>query len=129
MVAWIPVYLVGRFILGRLTPTYETISTYKLSVHATVAAGTLAAWTLLAWWLGGWVWAMGTALGLIPLGLIALHWHRRWMRVEEDVRLFKRVAGRRGRRERLARMRRALVDEFDRIGKALLEVEEDAPGG
>jgi hypothetical protein len=51
------------------------------------------------------------------------------MRVEEDVRLFKRVAGRRGRRERLARMRRALVDEFDRIGKALLEVEEDAPGG
>ena len=128
MVAWLPVYLVGRFILGRLTPTYEAISTYKLSVHGTVAAGTLGAWTLLAWWLGGWVWALGTALALIPLGLIALHWHRRWVRVEEDVRLFKRVARRRGRRERLARMRRTLVEEFDRIGRALREMEEDAPG-
>jgi hypothetical protein len=129
LAAWLPVYLVGRFILGRLTPTYEAISTYKLIVHGSVALATLAAWTAFAWWAGDWVWALVTGLVLVPMGLTALHWHRRWVRVEEDVRLFKRVARKRGRRERLARMRRALVEEFDGIGRALRDAEEDAPEG
>jgi 1-acyl-sn-glycerol-3-phosphate acyltransferase len=34
---------------------------------------------------------------LIPLGLVAIAWHERWTRVEEDVRLFLRVAFRRDR--------------------------------
>jgi hypothetical protein len=127
ILAWLPVYLVGRFVLRRLTPSYEAISTYKFSVHASVAVLTLAGWTLLALWRGGWPWALAAAFALIPLGLIALHWHQRWLRVEEDVRLFKRVVRRRGRRERLARLREGLVEEFDRIGQALRSAEVEAP--
>ncbi|MFC1660666.1 1-acyl-sn-glycerol-3-phosphate acyltransferase [Gemmatimonadota bacterium] len=127
ILAWLPVYLVGRFILRRMTPSHEAISTYKFSVHASVAVLTLAGWTLLAWWLGGWAWALGTALLLVPLGLITLAWHRRWTRVEEDVRLFKRVVRRRSRRERLARLREGLVEEFDGIGRALRRAEEAVP--
>jgi hypothetical protein len=39
--------------------------------------------------------------------------------VEEDVRLFLRVAFRRDRRERLGRMRKELVAEFDKIGRRM----------
>ena len=72
-----------------------------------------------AWWFWGWLQAVGVALILVPLGLLSIAWHERWIRVEEDVRLFFRVAFRRDRRERLARMRKDLVEEFDRIGKLM----------
>ena len=77
------------------------------------------AWTFLARFLGGWTWAAGVGLVLIPLGLLAIAWHERWMRVEEDVKLFFRVAFRRDRRDRLAEMRTELLKEFDRIGKRM----------
>jgi hypothetical protein len=56
---------------------------------------------------------------LVPAGLLSIAWHERWMRVEEDVRLFFRVAFSRDRRDRIARLRRDLVQEFDRIGRDL----------
>jgi hypothetical protein len=49
------------------------------------------------------------------LGLAALAWHDRWHLVQEDVRLFFRVLGRREHAERLARDRAALTAEFDAL--------------
>ena len=41
------------------------------------------------------------------------------MRMEEDVKLFFRVAFKRDRRDRLSEMRTELLKEFDRIGKRM----------
>ena len=116
---WLPVYLGSKPIVKRIRPAYEALSTYKLSASGFLALFTLVGWTVLAWWWGGWSWALGIGVILIPLGLLTIAWHERWIRVEEDVRLFFRVAFRRDRRERLGRMRKELVAEFDRIGRRL----------
>jgi 1-acyl-sn-glycerol-3-phosphate acyltransferase len=115
ILAWLPVYLFSRPIVGRIRPHHEALSTFKFSVSALLAIGTLAGWTFLAWWFGGLSSAVGIGAVLIPLGLLAIAWHERWIRVEEDVKLFFRVAFRRDKRERLGEMRRELVTEFDRI--------------
>ncbi len=118
-VVWLPVYLGSKPIVRRISPAYEALSTYKLSASGFLAIITLAGWTFLAWWWGGWSWALGIGVILVPLGLLAIAWHERWLRMEEDIRLFFRVAFRRDRRERLARMRKELVAEFDRIGRKM----------
>jgi 1-acyl-sn-glycerol-3-phosphate acyltransferase len=119
MVAWLPVYLLSLPIVRLAHPKYEVLSTIKFSVSAFLALILLTAWTFLAWWMGGWSWALGVGVILIPLGLLAIAWHERWMRVEEDVKLFFRVAFEKDRRERLRSMRRELVKEFDRIAKRM----------
>jgi 1-acyl-sn-glycerol-3-phosphate acyltransferase len=116
---WLPVYLGSKPIVKRVKPAYEALSTYKLSASGILALLTLSAWTFLGWWLGGWRLALGVGALLVPLGLLAIAWHERWIRVEEDVRLFLRVAFRRDRRERLGRMRKELVSEFDKIGRRM----------
>ncbi len=116
IVAWLPVYLLSRVIVRRIHPEREALSTWKFSASALLAIITLVGWTFLAWWYGGWTWALGIGLILVPLGLLAIAWHERWIRVEEDVKLFFRVAFQRDRRERLGAMRAELVKEFDRIG-------------
>jgi 1-acyl-sn-glycerol-3-phosphate acyltransferase len=115
ILAWLPVFLLSRLIVRRIRPQYEALSTFKFSVSVILAIATLAGWTFLSWWIGGWSWAAGIGAILVPLGLLAIAWHERWIRVEEDVKLFLRVAFRRGKRERLGEMRRELVKEFDRI--------------
>jgi glycerol-3-phosphate O-acyltransferase/dihydroxyacetone phosphate acyltransferase len=119
ILAWIPVFLLTRPIVHRIHPNFEALSTFKFSASAFLALFTFSGWTFLAWRLGGWSWALGIGVILIPLGLLAIAWHERWMLVEEDVKLFFRVAFKRDRRDRLAEMRRELVKEFDRIGKRM----------
>lgn len=124
---WLPVYLGSKPIVRKIRPAYEALSTYKLSASGLIALLTLLGWTTLAWRLGGWEWALAIGLLLIPLGLLTIAWHERWIRVEEDVRLFFRVAFRKDRRDRVARMRRELVGEFDRIGRRM-ERADPTPG-
>ena len=119
ILAWLPVYLLSWPVAQRMHPKFETLSTLKFSASVFLALLTFMAWTFLAWLLGGWIWALGIGLILIPLGLLAIAWHERWMRVEEDVKLFFRVAFKRDRRDRLAEMRTELLKEFDRIGKRM----------
>jgi 1-acyl-sn-glycerol-3-phosphate acyltransferase len=123
-VAWLPVYYGLRPIVRRISPTYESLSTYKLTTAATLAPLNILAWSCLAGFLAGWPWALTIAIALIPVGLTAIAWHERWARVREDVGLFFRVAFRRGRTEHLSRMRGSLVQEFDKIGNALTEAED-----
>jgi len=119
ILAWLPVYLFSRPIVRRIHPQYEALSTFKFSASAFLALVTLSGWTFLAWLFGGWSWALGIGAILIPLGLMAIAWHERWIRMEEDLKLFLRVAFRRDRRDRLAEMGRELVKEFDRIAKRM----------
>ena len=127
-IVWLPVYLGSKPIVRRIGPAYEALSTFKLSASGLLAIITLSGWTLLAWWMGGWSWALGIGVILVPLGLLTIAWHERWVRVEEDIRLFFRVAFRRDRRERLVRMRRELVAEFDRIVKRMDRAERMVDG-
>jgi glycerol-3-phosphate O-acyltransferase/dihydroxyacetone phosphate acyltransferase len=118
-VVWTPVYFGLRPIVRRIHPAQEALSTYKLSTAALMSPLNMLAWSLVAGLLGGWRWGLATALALIPLGLVAIWWHDRWKRAREDVGLFLRIAFRRDRRERLARKRKELVGELDRIGALL----------
>jgi hypothetical protein len=126
LLAWLPAYLGSRPIVRKIGPTPEALSTLKLSASGFLAILTLGGWTFLAWWLGDWKWALAVGSILIPLGLVAIAWHERWIRVEEDVRLFLKVAFRRDKRDRLAGMRKELVQEFDRIARRLAEGDRQA---
>jgi glycerol-3-phosphate O-acyltransferase / dihydroxyacetone phosphate acyltransferase len=126
LLAWLPAYLGSRPIVRRIGPAPEALSTFKLSAAGLLAILTLGGWTFLAWWLGDWKWAVAVGTILIPLGLVAIAWHERWIRVEEDVRLFLMVAFRRDKRDRLASMRKELVQEFDRLARKLAEGDREA---
>jgi 1-acyl-sn-glycerol-3-phosphate acyltransferase len=119
---WFPLYLGVLPLVRRVRPTYEALSTYKLIVAATLTPVNLLAWSLVAWKLEGWIWALGTALAMIPLGLISIWWHDRWAKAREDVGLFVRAAFRRDRLMHLAEMRKELVGELDELGAFLLTV-------
>ena len=121
LLVWLPAYLGSRPIVRKIGPAPETLSTLKLSASGFLAILTLGGWTFLAWWLGDWKWALGIGAILVPLGLLTIAWHERWIRVEEDVRLFLKVAFQKNRRARLTAMRRELVQEFDRIARKLEE--------
>ena len=116
---WLPVYFGLRPIVRRTHPAHEALSTHKLSTAAILSPVNIVAWSALVGLLRGWVWGLLAALALVPLGLVAIGWHDRWARVREDVGLFFRVAFQRDRIKGLARTRRELVEEFDRIGAAL----------
>jgi 1-acyl-sn-glycerol-3-phosphate acyltransferase len=121
---WLPVYFGLRPIVRRVRPTFEALSTHKLSTAALLSPLNILAWAVLAGLLFGWFWGGVLALAAVPLGLAAIGWHDRWARVRDDVGLFFRVAFRGDRREHLGRMRAELVRELDEIGVAL---EEGAP--
>jgi 1-acyl-sn-glycerol-3-phosphate acyltransferase len=112
---WFPVYFGSRVIVGRIRPYYEALSTYKLSAAAALAPLDMAAWGLGVGWWFGWRWGLAMVLAMIPVGLLTIWWRERWTRVTEDVRLFLRLARRRDRLDRLARMRGELVAEMDRV--------------
>lgn len=119
---WLPVYLGIRPLVRRIRPTYEALSTYKLSVAAALSPLNILVWCLLAWRMEGWPWALVTALAMIPLGLISIWWHDRWAKAREDIGLFLRAAFRRDRRKHLAEMRKELVEELDELGAFLLTI-------
>jgi 1-acyl-sn-glycerol-3-phosphate acyltransferase len=115
VVAWYPMRLAARAMVGTVRPEPEAVATYKLT-GALLAAPIV--WLLhiaTAAWLDGPVIAGAVAV-LTPLcGLAALGWHRLWRRVREDTTLFATLFGRRGARARIAADRAALVRDFDRV--------------
>ncbi len=116
---WFPIYFGLRPIVRRIQPKHEAVSTYKLSTAAALSPLNVLFWSVLVGGVAGWRWAVATAVGIVPLGLVALSWYERWARIREDVGLFFRVAFRKDRLDRLARRRKKLVEEFDRIGAAM----------
>lgn len=124
---WLPVYFGLRPIVRKINPKYEAVSTYKLSTAASLSPINILLWSGLAGVTFGWVWALVAGLAMVPLGLWALGWHERWTRVREDVGLFFRVAFRKDRMDRLARRRKSLVEEFDRIGEAMDSTDTGGP--
>ena len=108
--------------VGRVRPTYEALSTYKLSAAVALSPLNILFWLLLAWRLEGWLWAGAVALSMVPLGLVSVWWHDRWAMAREDVGLFLRAVFRRDRREHLATMRKGLVEELDELGAVLLTI-------
>jgi hypothetical protein len=119
---WLPVYLGVRPLVGRVRPTYEALSTYKISVAVLLSPLNILAWTAVAWNMEGWLWALATALAMVPLGLVSIWWHDRLYMAREDVGLFLRAVFRRDRREHLAGMRKELVEELDELGAVLLAI-------
>jgi glycerol-3-phosphate O-acyltransferase/dihydroxyacetone phosphate acyltransferase len=119
---WLPVYLGVRPLVGRVRPTYEALSTYKLSAAVALSPLNILVWSGVAWRMEGWVWALVMAMAMVPLGLVSVWWHDRWYMAREDVGLFLRAVFRRDRRQHLASMRKGLVEELDELGAVLLTI-------
>jgi len=128
---WLPVYLGIRPLVKRVRPTYEALSTYKLSVAAFLSPLNILAWALLALRMKGWLWAVVAASVMVPLELISIWWHDRWAKAREDVGLFLRAVFQKDRRAHLSAMRGKLVEELDELGAVLLRLnyqKEDGQG-
>ena len=112
---WAPVWFAPRITLARLRPAYEAISSYKL-VTGFFAAPLL--WTFVvaaAGWFLGWMAAVGAAATVPLLGLCALLWSERYVRVKDDADLFLRVLRRPALAAELEARRGALVRAFDEL--------------
>jgi hypothetical protein len=114
-VIWYPTWVAPRFVLRVVRPERESIATYKLATGFGAVPLTVLTATAVAAWLGGWIAAALAFVAAPLLGLCALLWRERWLRVREDARLFLRVLRRSGLRERIAVRRAGLVAEFDEI--------------
>lgn len=125
-VAWgIPYRLVGWQVERLRLPT-DMVATYKLAASLLAYPLFLAIWAVVAGWLWGWTGLMLTLLVLPPLGLLAVRWLDCARDVVEDLLLFTRLARGGGLGERLARLRRSLVAEFDAIHSLLDDQAADA---
>lgn len=112
---WYPTYLAPNATLRVVRPEYEAIATYKLATGCAAVPITIALALVVGALIAGWKGALLAAV-LVPLsGLFAIAWHDRWQQVREDARLFFRVLFRTDHRQRLARDRAALVEEFDAV--------------
>lgn len=121
--AWgVPYRLVGWAVERMRLPT-DMVATYKVAGSLLAYPLFLGLWAGLAAWAWGWSGALVVLVVLPLLGLVAVPWLDRARDLVEDARLFGRVARRTARRERLARVRRALVAEFE----ALRALQGDAP--
>lgn len=125
-VLWLPAYRGTRIAVSRMRLTPETISTYKLASGGVLALVNLSLLSVAAGWLAGWRWGLATAILLVPLGVITVGWHERWMQLREDVRLFFRLLFRPTWKERLATMRRELLAEMTAVRE---ELEARSPEG
>jgi 1-acyl-sn-glycerol-3-phosphate acyltransferase len=117
---WAPVWFAPRITLARLRPAYEAISSYKL-VTGFFAAPLL--WIVLvavAGWFLGWMAALGAAATVPLLGLTALLWGERYMRVRDDADLFLRVLRRPALATQLEAQRGALVRTFDELAETVM---------
>lgn len=117
-IAWgVPYRLVG-WAVSRMRLEADMVATYKLAGSLVAYPLFLALWTALAGWTWGWPGALAALVALPLLGVVAVLWLDRARELTEDLRLFGRVAGRAGQRERLVRKRQSLVAEFDAIRAA-----------
>lgn len=112
---WYVAFLLPRHTVRWFRVPYELIATYKLGAGMITFPLAYALWIAIAWRLASVRAAIVAAAVLPPLGFLAMGYRDRWRRVKEDTRLFLRVALEPRRRDRLARQRAALVQEFDAI--------------
>lgn len=117
MVVWVLPSAFTRWAAFRFRPTHDQIATYKLSVGFLAFPFWWAMWTALAFYLEGVAVAIACGLVLPVLGLAAVAWRDRQAVVREDLRVFLRASRRSQSRDRLAELRGALVDEFDRLAE------------
>ncbi len=112
---WIPLWIVPRYVVARVRPDYEAISTYKL-VSGFFAVPLL--WLLLvvlAAWQLGWGMALVAAAAVPLLGVFTLLWGEAFLRVREDADVFRRVLRRPGIAPALEARRDRLVSQFEEI--------------
>jgi hypothetical protein len=120
-IIWYPTYLAPYATLRLVRPDYEAIATYKLATGFIAVPLTMALGIVVGLLLAGLRGAAAAALILPAAGFAALAWHDRWTRFRDDALLFIRVLGRRDHRQRLARDRNRLVEEFDELASLATE--------
>jgi hypothetical protein len=116
-VLWWPAYKAPMWLVRIAQPHLEAVATYKLSAAVGITPLVLAFWLALSWLLGGWTLVAAMAVMLPVLGLIAIAWRDRWLRVKEDTLLFWRALGQTSRRDHLAELRASLVTEIDALAE------------
>jgi 1-acyl-sn-glycerol-3-phosphate acyltransferase len=119
MAIWYLPFVLSGSVARRTYSEYETIATYKLAGAIMAALLYLALWVGALWITTGWRVGTSILVALPTVGIIAIAWRERWARVREDVALFIRVLRSPGARDRLAKERKELVAEFDRIAVEL----------
>jgi len=119
MVFWYPPYALNRAIVSRLKVEESGIATYKLGLSILLVPITLLVWSIIAYINFG-LRGLLVALVVLPLTGIVLHrWSGRWGRVQQDARLFGKVAAHPRTRQKLAEQRAALVREFDDVAQRI----------
>jgi glycerol-3-phosphate O-acyltransferase / dihydroxyacetone phosphate acyltransferase len=114
-IVWAPAHHAPRLTLRLVHPELEAIATYKLATAFVVVPLTLALGMAVGAVLGGITGVLIAAAAVPMLGLATIYWYDRLNRVLEDGRIFVRVLTRADHRDRLARDRGSLVEEFDAV--------------
>jgi hypothetical protein len=117
----VPYKLTGA-VVNRMLRDEEEEATDKLAVGFLLFPTLWLAEGLIALRLGGpWVTAL-LAIGLLPLGFLALAWRERIERLVRDGRAFRRDQRQPDLLPGFREKRQALVDELAALGRLVLEV-------
>jgi 1-acyl-sn-glycerol-3-phosphate acyltransferase len=118
---WYPTYLAPRLVLPRIRTEPDTVATYKLATgFVAVPLTLLAIGGSVGAAFGAWTGVVASAVAFV-LGLVAIWWHDRWRRVQEDARLFIQVIRRPQLARALAGRRARLARDFDTVQQRMAQ--------
>lgn len=118
-VAWWLPYRIPRGVVRAVRPTLDAESTYKLGAALLAFPLMLIVWIVVGTAVGGPLAGLATGSTAVVAGITWIAWSDRWRRAAEDVRVFVRARPRSRSRQRLAQLRRELVQEFDELRREM----------
>jgi 1-acyl-sn-glycerol-3-phosphate acyltransferase len=120
---WVPYRLTG-IIAGRMSPSRDTLSTYRVLVGAAVFAVWIMGLSVCVGWVTSVLVGVLVALALPPLGLLGLYATERW---QSSVAVAQRWFRLRRDDPRLAQLPAQQAALVDRLEAALAEAQQQSP--
>jgi hypothetical protein len=116
-VVWLVPLKWSQWVVPRFRPELDQVATYKVSSTLVGFPVWLALCVAGTWFLAGTRPSL-IVLGMLPItGLAAIAWRDRQAEVREDLSVFLRARRLSRGRDRLAELRRHLVQEFDALAR------------